>query len=659
MLHNNQHNNQQQLEVGTRVRLAEDSALVGDGHSRRACIYSGQVILRNGYDGTYELVIDPAGVSATRVDNGVAPLLCDHEDEFDCVIGSIAPQSLAVEDGKLFCEVKFADNEVAVEAMADAQAGHRRGVSMGLTVLEIKRVEAKDGKMRRDTITKSELLEVSLVPIPADSGAMLLSADGPVINLGAPAPSVGHADKPHKEVSMETTTPGQAIVPPDSSAIALAAQAAERSRVTEIHNIQLKFSIPKEVANAAINSGTTVDQFRATVLERLATDQDKTKTVSQSSAATISVDERDNFRVGLASALLMRANPNMQWDKLKPEDRDIAFSADAARQYRSSTLLMLAHEACRKAGINIVGESASRVVELAITGSDLPGVVADVANKSLRQAYSTAPATFRQVFRQSSAADFKNINRVQLAGQRAMPVTNDHGEVKFGRLFDSRETYRVRTFGERIPITRQTFVNDDIGAFTRLPGLLGSKVANTELDTVWGIITANGNMADGAAIFVAGASRGNNMVASGAALALGTLGTARGVMRIQKDLDGVTPLNLVPSFLVVPAALETTAIQLVSPIEYAPTTSATTRPEWVRNLQLIVEPRLDAASPSQWYLFADPSSIDTLEYAYLDGASGPRIEEFQTAAIDGMEMRVLHDFGAGMIDWRGAYRASA
>jgi hypothetical protein len=47
--------------------------------------------------------------------------------------------------------------------------------------------------------------------------------------------------------------------------------------------------------------------------------------------------------------------------------------------------------------------------------SDFPAILANVANKTLRQAYEAYPRTFQPFCRQMTAADFKPINRVMLA----------------------------------------------------------------------------------------------------------------------------------------------------------------------------------------------------------------------------------------------------
>lgn len=64
-------------------------------------------------------------------------------------------------------------------------------------------------------------------------------------------------------------------------------------------------------------------------------------------------------------------------------------------------------------------------------------------------------------------------------------------------------------------------------------------------------------------------------------------------MRLQKGLDGVTPINATPKFLVVPAAVETVAEQYLAQI--AATQAADVNPFGGR-LELVVDPRLDAVS---------------------------------------------------------------
>ena len=128
-----------------------------------------------------------------------------------------------------------------------------------------------------------------------------------------------------------------------------------------------------------------------------------------------------------------------------------------------------------------------------------------------------------------------------------------------------------------------------------------------------------------------------------------TLSDARKAMRSMKALDGKTPVNATPKFLVVGPELETDAEQVLASIYAA--TVADANP-FSGKLTLLVEPRITDAT---WFLFADPAVLPVLEYAYLSSAQGPQMASREGWDVLGMEFRVVLDFGAGAVDWRGAY----
>ena len=195
------------------------------------------------------------------------------------------------------------------------------------------------------------------------------------------------------------------------------------------------------------------------------------------------------------------------------------------------------------------------------TTSDFPAILAAVTNKTLRDAYEAAPRTFPPIARRATAADFKDIHRLQLGEAPQLEKVNESGEFKRGSLGEGKESYRVETWGKVIGITRQVIINDDLDAFTRIPALFGTAAATLESDVVWGIVTSNPNMADGVALFHASHK---NLVGTGTALDVANLGKARAQMAKQTGLDGKTVLNIRPAFLVVPSSLELTAEQLIA-----------------------------------------------------------------------------------------------
>ncbi|MBF0147134.1 MAG: peptidase U37, partial [Magnetococcales bacterium] len=66
----------------------------------------------------------------------------------------------------------------------------------------------------------------------------------------------------------------------------------------------------------------------------------------------------------------------------------------------------------------------------------------------------------------------------------------------------------------------------------------------------------------------------------------------------------------------------------------------------IRSLVVIAEPRLDASSDKTWYSSSNPSQIDTIGYAYLEGQTGIYIETRMGFEVDGVEIKARLDFGA-------------
>jgi hypothetical protein len=123
-------------------------------------------------------------------------------------------------------------------------------------------------------------------------------------------------------------------------------------------------------------------------------------------------------------------------------------------------------------------------------------------------------------------------------------------------------------------------------------------------------------------------------------------------MRKQTGLDGQL-INIAPRFLVVPAALEAAAMALVSEIAPAQISDSNAS---VRQLRVVVEPRLDGASATAWFLFSDQNTSPSLALAHLDGEETPMVDSRIGFSVDGMEVKIRHCASAFWTDWRGAGR---
>ena len=626
-----------------------------------------------------ELSLDPAHVRLERLNAG-APFLKVHElTELDAVIGSIVPGSARIENGRGIALVRLSERADVEPIWRDIQAGHIRAVSIGYQVhrFEVSKPEAARELWRAVDWTP---FEVSAVAVGADPAAgfrnqsplhdcVLHRRDAPSTMKGpipmtdqtkTPAPDV--AEQPTTTVATEETTPmteakdranetrsqpkapkPEATPAGTESADAMVSRArdTERERVSTIYDLAGRLNLERGFAEDLVKRGVSVDESRRLILDQVAARSDETRTFSHVSIPLGGRDERITRRDAVANALLHRYSPTL----FQLED--------AARQYRGMTLLELARESLGNAGVNTRGLSRDEVATRALhSTSDFPEILSAVTNKTLRQAYEAYPRTFMLFCRQVLATDFKAMHRVQLGEAPQLLEVGESGEFKRGTLGESKESYKVKTYGRVVAITRQTLINDDLDAFTRIPAMYGNSIAQLESDVVWGIITANPAMADGNALFHA---NHKNLAGTGAALAVDAVGAARAAMAKQTGLDKKTVLNVRPAFLIVPASLELKAEQMVAQ-NLVPAAISSVVPQSIRTLAPISEPRLDAASETAWYLAASPNQIDTIEYAYLEGQQGAYVETRNGFDVDGVEIKCRLDFGAKAIDWRGLFK---
>ncbi len=309
----------------------------------------------------------------------------------------------------------------------------------------------------------------------------------------------------------------------------------------------------------------------------------------------------------------------------------------------------MAKELMALRGFQTTGLSPASMITRALhTTSDFPIILGDTVGRTLRDAYQAAPSGIRRLGRQTTARDFRSINKLMLGETPMLEKLNEHGEIKAGTMTEAKESYKVETWARKIGITRQVLVNDDLGAFSDLARRMGQAAAETEARILVDLLKANsGNgpkMDDTKALFHA--DHGNK-AGTGAVISDTTLSAARLTLRTQKGLSG-QPVRATPKYLMVPPALETVAEKWLATVAAAK--AADVNP-FSGSLSLVVEPRL--ASVTRWYVTTDPSEIDGLEFAYLAGGEGPQVESKSGRDVDGVEIRVILDFRAGFIDHRG------
>jgi hypothetical protein len=589
-----------------------------------------------------ELSLDAGSIRFDRINNG-GPVLNSHcSDELEDMIGVVVAGSARIEGGVGIATLQMSRRESIAGIVQDIADGIIRNISVGYMVHEYQ-VTERPGEIPLMRAVDWEPAEISFVPIPADAAATVRSHDAP---QGAFPCIIRRAVSPaNLEASpMADTIPAVAPAPAivDTPAPAPAVRAVTTARLLErLDQVGFTAAVRSEIIALHDEKPLTERDLNAAIGERFAM---RDTAPPQRQQVQVLRDEAVTRRAGMEEAILHRMVPK-------------APLTDLGHQYRGLRLLDMARESLEARGEATRGLMAPELAQraLGMTTSDLPNILANVMNKRLRMAYEENVPTYRAwAKRAPNLPDFKPTAVAQLSGAPDLLPVNEAGEITFGSWSDGRINYSLTTFARRTNISRQTIINDDLRALDRWAVAFAGSAARLENRTVYAQLTGAATLG-GAALFATTVGQANR-AGTNAAIAAASLGVGRAAMRVQRGLAG-EELNITPSYLIVPAALEQVAYQFTSN-QFVPATAGTVnefRAGGRTALEPIVEPILDATSATRWFLAADSNAADTIEYAYLDGAEGVQLTSRELGGVDGIELMALLDFAAAAIDFRGLF----
>lgn len=604
--------------------------------------------LRRSWQGDYyeELDVSAASVRMGRLQNG-APFLNSHGSwDVSDVLGVIV--KAWIENALLIVTVQFSKRADVEPIFQDIRDGILRHVSVGYRVYEYA-VSEKQGELDVRRAVDWEPMEVSVVPMGFDDAAVSRNATREVcqakITRTSGSTTTGESlmttetqQNQAPEANNDPVIQPRGVTAEEVTRIANeAAQGAneeatraERTRAAEIREAVRHSRLGEEVATRLIGEGVDINVARQRIIEEWAAQEP-----GDTRGIRVGTDHAtvEAMRSGAANALLNRCDSRTEL-------------TDQGRHFRGMTLLRLCEDLLARQGVNVRGLAPHEIATRALSTSDLADITSSVMNRTLAMGYESSPRTFVGVFRQGTASDFRAINRVRLSGAPALEEVKEGGEFKYGKVTDEKESYSLATYGKILAFTRQTIINDDMDALSRIPMMFGRAAADLESDIVWAIITANAALQDGVALFHA--THAN--LGSAAAISTASVSLARAAMRKQTGMEGRL-LNIMPKFLIAGADKETEVDQLLSVIFAATTANVT--PSQLRTLTAVIEPRLTG---NQWYCAADTNQVDTIEYSYLEGNQGVYLETKQGFDVDGISIKARHDFAAKAIDFRGLYK---
>ena len=482
--------------------------------------------------------------------------------------------------------------------------------------------------------------------------------------------------KPAENVAQLAASTHEAMLAAEGKRVTMLSQLGEALR------LDTNDAADKAVIQLAIAEGDDVPAARTRYLKRL---QDKCKPVEGLGGVKVGEDRNiASLRTALPQAMLMKIGTQRIYafdhqgrikrdgdgkpvvDKVDDRAHELASlrMRDVFREYLSA-IGVDAREVQRLGDGQLVKafnrrglyELFPRVAQLAQGVDDFDSVLANVQNKSLRIAYMEMTPTWSMWCGQRTTDDFKTLSDVQMSDVPNLVAKDEHGRYRRVQVSDSKETWSLAEYGIIIALTRRALLNDDLNVFSTLAQKQAAAARRLEETRAYLVLTANAAMNDTVALFHATHSNLEATTANVGAPSVTTLGAGRAKLRKQTGPKGAI-LDLLPKYLLVPAALENVAEQYTS-ANFTAAVSSNINPFAATGrtpLIPIVQPRLDTDSATSWYLAADKTQIDTVKLCFLSSEPEPQLTQNQDFHTDDLELKVRHSVAAAALDHRGLYK---
>ena len=619
----------------------------------------------------FPVVVDLAGMEIPDT----VPLLTNHENKTDARVGVV---TASIKDSALEISGEIvSDSKDAQDIVAQGKSGADWQLSIGADVRECELVKGSreingqtfDGPFYH--VQKSVLREVSVVAVGADAATKMKvtaqfnltnNSKGDVMTddekkVNASGENNGDAEKTEKsQIAPEVKAKAEMDLTATAQEAAVAAVKAERERVSAIQAI-CAGEFP-EIEKQAVSAGWTPDVVTKKVLETIRAE----RPAANVNIAIHSKPEGEDMRKTVEAAMCLRVGVDA--DTL--EKSYGAKTVEAAMVEMDMPLKQVMIECMKMDGIPYSRGFDNETIRAAFSSVSLPGILSNVANKKLLQSYEAQPVIATKLCSTGDLNDFKETERFRLTDVGdLLPIAPD-GEIKDGGLIEEGAKNQLETYGKKFCLTRKMIINDDLGAFMKVPVAMGNRAARLIDQLFFSRLLQNPTQADGKALF--SSAHKNLLGGASSALSAESLKKAIQLYLDQTDADG-QPIAVEPKYLLVPTALKHLAVELTRGATLIMSGSDNTVRPAINvladeNLQVVSSPYLGnsaytGASQSAWYLFGNPNTIDTFELGFLKGKRTPTVERGETDFNTlGMWFRVYFDLGVREQDHRGMVKAN-
>ena len=499
------------------------------------------------------LEISEEAIDLQRLSMGKMPLLKDHKNSVDAILGRVlsynivkaelrldemAPKSEYEKNlDELIVTVFIEEGDDGDKLLKRIESGTVRNVSIGYRVMDYDEYESPDrNNPDRIIVKRWELLEVSFVAVPADPHAGSRKLDN----------EPGRADNFNNSEKKDLN--GEKKMPPEEKNSDESKKAAEEKAQKEAAEKAAKEAASEERERAAvaaqvaaetgldhaklIKDGTSILEIRKLGYEALLKKNTKVATapITQGSSGV----ERKNKDFGDAFLSLLKTGKK--------------YALEKDNQFRNMSLvqmMMKYHDAPWVSPAKFLREHFFS--HRALGQGSFPQLIADELNRVLIDAYNERENPFAAI---STTVIQSNLHAHKPTNFDIDGVPDEIGEGEdfpYAERSEEKHEIDIAKFGKMFSITEEAMLNDDLMAFNRIFMYLGRGMNLREAQLISSLLFGTQTYA-GAAVFSAAR---RNLIAQAAATG-GVNSTnvkaARVQMRKQQTPAG-KPMDIFPGIL--------------------------------------------------------------------------------------------------------------
>jgi ATP-dependent Clp endopeptidase proteolytic subunit ClpP len=464
----------------------------------------------------------------------------------------------------------------------------------------------------------------------------------------------------------------KAAAPTPPPAPAAPSAADERTRVREIMARCAALKLTREFETSLVEGGEPLSACLTKILDKAA---EGLKPPVNGDHIGVGADDSDKFRAAAVESLSVAAGLETKSEAIKK-----ANASGMPRTFHAlvKECLIRGGESVRKV-IQMSGEqiadAATRMFRAeAVTSSDLPNVLSELANKSVSFSTENGETTFQVWCGEGQTNDFKSINAVSMSGIGKVKKLAEGENFEFAKFSDKKETAYLETYGLAVNFSRKAMINDDMSALTEIPGKLALAQFRAIDEGVYDALVSNAfagpTMTEGSsALFTGSAAAGTNhanIYLTSGVPSLTSLNTARRYFRNIKAMQAVNdqaarPTGVAPRYIIAGPEYETDIDNIVNNLSIMQVSGTSTVDPYVAGGRTPLIPVISAylgsllGSDEHWYLAANQMVLPTFKIIYLNGNKTPtyRADTARVAEAPGIVFDSMFDWTIMLQDWRG------